>query len=281
MSIKEVSNDVTDMFKVPSDDQSLRISMENLKLRDNQEEEYVSRNQYHLVRGRIDQLIDEEPSASQADGAWNGKRSAEAQPDETEKLEQVNRLQRTLTEKGREYRISILDKKKSSLVSRIIRKSSEIDDLMYSYQNATTVKEELAQLNDIYKLIVEINDEMTEIDVNYSEELWFAEIDEKVFSFKHKIHNWLREGENGVKRERGSKSSGSRSKSSGSSRSTGSRSSRMSSKEKAIQEKLRVAELRTEASFMKKKREAELQAESLRLEEEMTKAEARVKIYEQ
>ena len=32
---------------------------------------------------------------------------------------------------------------------------------------------------------------------------------------------------------------------------------------------------------MKKKREAELQAESLRLEEEMVKAEARVKIYEQ
>ena len=60
MSIKEVSNNVTDMFKVPSDDQSLRISMENLKLRDNQEE-YDSRNQYHLVRGRIDQLIDEEP----------------------------------------------------------------------------------------------------------------------------------------------------------------------------------------------------------------------------
>ena len=50
MSIKEVSNNVTDMFKIPSDDQSLRIRMENLKLRDNQEEEYVSGNQYHLVR---------------------------------------------------------------------------------------------------------------------------------------------------------------------------------------------------------------------------------------
>ena len=228
-----------DMFKVPNDDQSLRISMENLKLRDNQEEEYVSRNQYHLVRGRIDQLIDEEPSVGQADGAWNGMRSAEAQPDETEKLEQVNRRRRTLTEKGREYRILILDKKKSSLVSRIIRKSSEIDDLMYSYQNATTVKEELAQLNDIYKLIVEIIDEMTEIDVNYSKELWFAKFDEKIFSFKHKVHNWLREGQNGAKRETGSKSSGSRAKSSGSSRSTGSRSSRMSSKEKTMQEKLR------------------------------------------
>ena len=247
------------MFKVPSSDQSLRIGMEKLKLKDSHEEEYVSRNL----------------------GACNGMHSAEAQPNETEKVEQVNRRRRKLPEKGREYRISILGKKKSSMVSRVIRKSSEINDMLYSYQNATTVKEELAQFNDIYKLIVEINDEMTKIDVNYSEDLWFAKTDEKVFSFKHKIHNCLREGKNGAKRERGLKSSGSRLKSSGLSRSTGSRSSRMPSKEKAMQEKLREAELRVEASFMKEKREAELQAESLRLEEEMVKAEARVKIYEQ
>ena len=53
----------------------------------------------------------------------------------------------------------------------------------------------------------------------------------------------------------------------------------MSSKEKVIQENLRVAELRIEVSFMKKKREAELQAESPRLEQEMAKTEARLKIY--
>ena len=164
--------------------------------------------------------------------------SAEAQPDETEKVEQLNRRRRKLTEKGREHRISILNKKKFSLVSRIIRKSSEMNDLLYTYQNATTEKEELAQLNDIYRLLVYINDEMTEIDVNYSEELWFSKIKEKVFSFKHKIHNWLRGGENSLKRERGSKSSGSISKSSSLRRSAESRSSKISSKEKAMQEKL-------------------------------------------
>ena len=151
---------------------------------------------------------------------------------ESEKVEQVNRHHRTLAEKRREYRLSHLDKNKSSLVSRIIIKLSEINDLLYFYQNTTTAKEELAQHNNIYRLIVEINDKMTEIDANYSEELWFAEIDEKVFSFKHNVHNWLREEENGAKREKGSKLSGSRSKSSGSSRSSGSRLSRMSSKEK-------------------------------------------------
>ena len=55
----------------------------------------------------------------------------------------------------------------------------------------------------------------------------------------------------------------------------------MSSKEKVIQENLRVAELRIEVSFMKKKREAELQARSLKLEEEMENAKTRVKISEQ
>ena len=30
------------------------------------------------MRGRINQLIDEEPSVSQADGVWNGMRLAEA-----------------------------------------------------------------------------------------------------------------------------------------------------------------------------------------------------------
>ena len=55
----------------------------------------------------------------------------------------------------------------------------------------------------------------------------------------------------------------------------------MSSKEKAIPENLRVAELRTEASFMKKKGQVELQAESFRLKEEVAKAEVSVKIYEQ
>ena len=130
----------------------------------------------------------------------------------------MNKHRKTLTLKEREYRISIREKKKTSLVFRIIRKSSETNDLLYSHQNPTTVQGELAQLNNIFKLIVEVNDEMTEIDVNYSEELWLAKIDEKVFSFKPKYHNWIREGENSIKRERGSKSSGSRRKSSGSSR---------------------------------------------------------------
>ena len=69
-----------------------------------------------------------------------------------------------LTEKGRKYRLSTLENERAKLVSRLLRKSSEIDDLVYSYQNGITVKEELAQLNDMFKMFVDIHDEFEQID---------------------------------------------------------------------------------------------------------------------
>ena len=41
---------------------------------------------------------------------------------------------------------------------------------------------------------------------------------------------------------------------------------------------MKVAELMAESSFMQKRREAELQAEALKVEQEPVKAEARVKV---
>ena len=47
---------------------------------------------------------------------------------------------------------------------------------------------------------------------------------------------------------------------------------KLSTKERAIEEKVRLADLQAEATFIQKKRYAELQAESLRIEKEMAKA---------
>ena len=74
-----------------------------------------------------------------------------------------------------EYKIALLEKKRSKLVSTVIRKSSEIDDLMYSFQNCIAVKEELQQLNDMFKMLVEIREELENIDDQYTDELWFEE----------------------------------------------------------------------------------------------------------
>ena len=46
-----------------------------------------------------------------------------------------------------------------------------------------------------------------------------------------------------------------------------------------MEEKLRVAELIAESSFMKKKRDAEYRAEAIKMEEELAKARARAKVY--
>ena len=88
--------------------------------------------------------------------------------------------------------MSTLEKKRAKLVSRLLRKSSEIDDLMYSYQNSITVKEELAQLNDTFTMLVDIHEEFEKIKKEYTDDIWFDDIDQKLFSFKHKVHNWLK-----------------------------------------------------------------------------------------
>ena len=58
---------------------------------------------------------------------------------------------------------------------------------MYSHQNSITVKEELAQLNDMFRMLVDIHQEQEEIDAEYDDEIWFDELDQKVFSFKHEV----------------------------------------------------------------------------------------------
>ena len=59
---------------------------------------------------------------------------------------------------------------------------------MYSHQNSITVKEELAQLNDMLRMLVEIH-EQGEIDEEYDDDIWFDDLDQKIFYFKHKVHN--------------------------------------------------------------------------------------------
>ena len=117
---------------------------------------------------------------------------------------------------------------------------------------------------------MDIHEEFEQIDREYTIDIWFGDIDQKVFSFKHKVHNWLKEGEKEHKRNHSSRSS---------TRSSSSK-SKSSTRGKAVEEKLRVAELIAEASFMKKKRDAEYQAEALRMEEELAKARARAKVYD-
>ena len=102
------------------------------------------------------------------------------------------------------------------MVSRINRKMSYIDVFLYTHDNDVTVKEEQKQLNDVFKLRDEINQRMIALDDNYTEDMWFSDIDDKVFAFKQRIDYWLKKGEVLLKLERKSKFSGKSSKLSGS-----------------------------------------------------------------
>ena len=109
---------------------------------------------------------------------------------------------------------------------------SYIDVLLYTRKNDVRVEQELQQMNDVFKLTDDINQEMIQLDENYTKDMWFNDIADRVFAFKQRIHNWLKEGEMLLKFERKSKSSGkswksslsksSKSNSTSSSRSSGS-----------------------------------------------------------
>ena len=96
---------------------------------------YHSSHQVFL-RGQISQLVD-----GQSNRGKDVLKQFEACAAHPEEAGNMNKRQRKMTDKGREYRKEILDKKRTNLVTRIIRKSSEIDALLYSYQNDVTVKE--------------------------------------------------------------------------------------------------------------------------------------------
>ena len=89
---------------------------------------------------------------------------------------------------------------------------------MYSYQKSITVKEEPAQLNDMFKMLVDIHEEFEQIDKEFTDDIWFDDIDQKVLFFKRKVHNWRKEEEKEHKRDHSSRgstrSSSSKSKSS-------------------------------------------------------------------
>ena len=114
--------------------------------------------------------------------------------------------------------------KENKAMARLQRKARAIDDLLYSATNHVAVKEELGQYSDIFKLLSTYHEEYCEL-VDAGDQKhqvnWFDDLDQDVFNFKHKIHNWLKESDNKSSRL-SSRGSGRSKESSGSTRSSGS-----------------------------------------------------------
>ena len=130
MSIKRKGVDVSDM-EVLNENHSLRISMANLSLRNNfQSGDHVSRHHPHPMSRQTNELTDDH---------FQYENSKEHHMDDID----TEKRKRTLTEKEKQFKASILDRKKTTLGSRINRKMSDIDVLLFFHENDVTVKEEL------------------------------------------------------------------------------------------------------------------------------------------
>ena len=157
------------------------------------------------------------------------------------------------------YQSDQLQERRTMLNRRIIRKSSAVDSLLYSSGNVEAVREQMLQIDHMFKQMMEVHKEynsLLPLEVQEDDEKWFDNIDADMLVFKQKIHNWIKEAKQerhaemtekaSVKSKKSHKSS---SRSSTSSRSSSTKSSRS---DRALKEKLKMAELQAATEFMEK-----------------------------
>ena len=175
------------------------------------------------------------------------------------------------TEHWQAYQTSQSEDRRMTLHSRLLRKSSAVDELLYSVRNVEAVRKQMLQIDDVFKILIEVHREynsLLPLEMQEQDEDWFDDIDEKMMSFKNRIHNLIRDVEHERKEQLSSKSRYVTSKHSSRRKSSSSSFPSRSSKDKrALQEKLRMAELLAEAEFLKKRQSAKIQEEKLKTEE--------------
>ena len=131
-------------------------------------------------------------------------RSKRDQADENE-VNDVSTRRRKLTEKSKAYRATLLKEKREKINGRMMRKSSIIENLLLSNKNRIAV--ELAQFNNLFKMLLNIHKEYSQVlddDERAGQDDWFDDLDNKVRTFKRKIHNWLRSAETESRSSKGS-----------------------------------------------------------------------------
>ena len=115
-----------------------------------------------------------------------------------------------------------MNKKRTKAMTRFQRKARAIDDLLYSTTYHVAVKGVLGQYSDILKMLSTYHEECCELvdaDDQKDQAIWFDDLDQHVFDFKQKIHNWLKQSDNNLSRPSSRGSSRSK-KSSGSTKSS-------------------------------------------------------------
>ena len=177
---------------------------------------------------------------------------------------------RKLTEKGLAYNKESLRERRSKINSRLIRKYSTIENLLFSSKNIIAVKEEMKVFNELFKMLLNAHQEYNQLlgeGERGRDDDWFDHVDTQVYSFKRKVHCSLREAAQRVKSSKclsrsstgvSDKGSGNSKKSKDSHESRSSRGSRAtrsskSSKDRETEEKMKIAELIAKAELLQQK----------------------------
>ena len=216
---------------------------------------------------------------------WRGRSIAADANDEGESLE-VSKRKSKATQRWVHYQLDELLKKRSSYNDKIIRKSSTIEGMMYSPRNIEPVRDQMQQLDDIFKVMLDVQKEYHSLllaEEQERDEEWFDIVDHNICIFKQKVHCWIKDVELERKTNlssRRSHVSGGFGRSSSKHSSKSSRSNKSSREEKALAEKIEMVELMVEAKFMEERQSLVFQTERLKVAEEMARKKARVQILE-
>ena len=214
---------------------------------------------------------------------WRSRSIAADVNDEGESLEVAKRKSKP-TQRWVQYQLDELLKKRSSYNKKIIRKSSTIEGMMYSPKNIEAVRDQMQQLDDIFKVMLDVQKEYHSLlpaEEQERDEEWFDEVDHNVCIFKQTIHCWIKDTELERKvnlSSRRSHVSGGSGISSSKHSSKSSRSSKSCREERTLAERIKMAELMAETKYMEERQSLMFQTERLKVAEEMAKKKARVQI---
>ena len=104
---------------------------------------------------------------------------------------------RKQTEKGWHIVWQFFFDKWKRLLLRLQTKSENMKNLMKNMFIIRAVSEELKQYDDLLKLFLEVQGEYNrKLDDDQQKlqekDFWFDEVDQKIFTFKHSLHNYMR-----------------------------------------------------------------------------------------
>ena len=158
----------------------------------------------------------------------------------------VSRRKKKLTEKIREFQLDELEIKQSNLHRKMTRKTSTVEDMLYSFKNTEAVREQLHQFDDIFKMMLDVQKSYNSLlppAEQQRDEEWFDDLDHNVCSFKQRVHSWIKDAEADRQGQLSSKQSvatkaSSQSRSSG--RSSSKASSRSSREKRALEERIKM-----------------------------------------